>query len=81
VLTKSVGANHLDVELEEDEYLRVLHLLGIPFDGICKVSVTIIREGLTDETCYKNFTERGRHLLADLRSQDEFDFGPTRTES
>jgi len=73
VLISAVGPNHLvvDLDVQDPELFRVLNLIGAKGDGVCKVSVTVIREGLTDEICYKNFQERAARLAEELRAQPE----------
>jgi len=73
VLIKHCSAEYLEVELEIDDpgYFRVISAIGAKADGVCKVTVNLLRQGLTDEICYKNFQERGRQLLADVESQQD----------
>jgi len=73
VITRSVSANHLELESEDAlELLRIARLLDVNVAGLCKVSVLFIREGLTDEICYENFQARAR---AEARERDaQLDF-------
>jgi len=63
--TALTSPNYL--ELVTEDAVEIFHLcrqFDINAAGVCKVSVNFVREGLTDEICYENFTRRARALLA-----------------
>lgn len=70
MITRSSSANHLELDSEDAvELLRIAQFFRVDAMGICKVSVTFIREGLTDESCYEKFTREARAALADRDAQ------------
>jgi len=73
MLIKEVTANYLELEVEFEDraWYQVLNAVGAKADGVFKIRVTILREGLTDEICYKNFKERGDNAIAEAGRQDD----------
>jgi len=55
MIVTSVADNYMALNLERDEILRVLQVLGISAENVCHVSVTLIRWDLTDENRYDKF--------------------------
>lgn len=66
MIVLTVSDHYIEVELEEDEWPRLLGILGFRFDGVCKVCVSVVRSGLDSEDLYARFTstqrERGSQL-------------------
>jgi len=70
MITRSVSANHMELETEDGpELLRIAHLFGVNLEGLVKVSLIFVREGLTDESCYERFQRERQRELAELDDQ------------
>lgn len=55
--------------MDDEELLRIARFLNVSAEGLCKLSVIFVREGLTDEICYNKFTERARAAVENLDAQ------------
>lgn len=73
-----VDDHYLEAELEEDEWPRLLGMLGLSFDGVCKVCVNVVREGIDSEELYARFTRHQRERDSQV---DIFDGSAPTTES
>jgi len=73
MIVRTVTANYLELEVEFEDraFYTVLNAVGAKADKVCKLSVIILREGLTDEICYKNFKARGDTSVAEAASQED----------
>jgi len=57
-MIRSSSANHIELELtatEKRQFFRILRDLEINPEGVVMISVTIVRQGLTDEICIEKF--------------------------
>lgn len=70
MITVSSSAYHLELESEDAlELLRIAQLLGLDPAGICKVSVTIIRQGIDEGDLYARFTRHARECQREIDAQ------------
>lgn len=59
IITK-VDDGYLEIELEGHDRLRALQHLGISAIGVCKLTVTIVRQGLDYDDLHRKFLEDTR---------------------
>jgi len=75
--TLSVSAQHLEEATEDPEsILRICSFMGYNVMGVVRISIILVREGLTDEICIRKFQETRRHEAEDA-GNDTLELFPT----
>lgn len=70
MITRSGSVHHLELESADAlELLRIARFFGVSAEGLCKVSVTFIREGLDSEDLYEKFHRYASHERAERDAQ------------